>query len=337
MVTWTGAVAVALGLRDRTWRDALGGVAAALLSSIVALPYLAATAGTRAALGLPAMSGHLLRNAGVLVVALAPGTLAVWLRRDDLDAAWRARRSAATVLLVTSSAALLCFLAVPLPLRTEYKFLAAAMLPLGLLVAPALRGIYRKRPAVAAAVLALLLSPVITSAWAVFRWRATDPATSEGRDLHHADPAENALYRWIVERTPRDAVFLDDRLTVPPFARRPLFVGLGLRRPSVDEHDGWELPAAMILAVVTGGDPERIAARRTLAEELLAPSLQPPSESLRDALLRERGGRPLYVIARTDPVRRRLAIAVWLEEVYSSPSAAIFRIVEKARDHSLSP
>src|SRR5262249_201947 len=122
-----------------------------------------------------------------------------------------------------------------------------------------------------------------------------------------------------------------DRLTVPPFARRPLFVGLGLRRPAIGEHDGWELPAAMTVAVVTGGNPERIATRRRLAEELLVPSSPLPSDSLRDALLRERAGRPLCVSGGRGWVRGRVAGAGWLEEVYSGLSAVIFRVADNRR------
>jgi hypothetical protein len=91
-----------------------------------------------------------------------------------------------------------------------YKFLMASLLPLG-----------------------MRMGSAVTEGWP-----ASQPLTRQGAYLEPLDPAERDLCRWIASHTPREALFVDDRLTVPPFGRRRLFVGLPQEAPLPGTHEG---------------------------------------------------------------------------------------------------
>jgi hypothetical protein len=216
-----------------------------------------------------------------------------------------------------------------------YKFLMASMLPLGLLVAAPLRRLTETRPVPALACLLLLFLPMgMGMGRAVTEgWPAAQPLTHRGAYLEPLDPAERGLCRWIAERTPKEALFVDSRLTVPPFGRRRLFVGLPQPAAPPGTHDGWGMPPELILGGVTGADTERAERRRQIALELLAPSAG-PANGILERLRAEAGGMPVYVIARDDSVAARMT-GLGLRPVYREPrepgEPAVFLVTAPAR------
>ncbi|MES1242753.1 MAG: hypothetical protein ABUT39_14145 [Acidobacteriota bacterium] len=314
---WLGATAAWLALRQgpsgraRAFRL----LAAATVGTLPALPYLWLVSAGRSAAGALQVApspGYALRHLAILGVALVLPLLLIAAVRPGLN-----RDGRTTVLILCAAAAQAVFVLGFLSTLVAYKFLMASMLPLGLLAAAPLRRLAEMRPLPALACLLLLFLPMgMGMGRAVTEgWPAAQPLTHRGAYLEPLDPAERGLYRWIAERTPKEALFVDDRLTVPPFGRRRLFVALTQAPPPSGTHDGWGMSSELILGGVTGADTERAERRRQIALELLVSGTRESLERLRE----EAGESPVYVIARDDKVAARMT-GLGLRPVYPEPA-----------------
>jgi hypothetical protein len=307
-------------------------LAAATLGTLPALPYLWQISAGRSAAGalrIAPSAEYVLRHLTILGVALAlPILLIVTVRPRSL------RDERATVLTLCAAAALAVFALAFITPLVAYKFLMASLLPLGLLAAVPLRRLWEARPLPALACLLILFLPLgMRMGSAVTEgWPAAQPLTRKGAYLEPLDPAERDLCRWIASRTPKDALFVDDRLTVPPFGRRQLLVGLSQPSgTSAGTHDGWGMSSELILGEVTGADPETVERRKRITGELLSGRTGPVGDALLESLAAEAEGHPLYVIARGEGIAARLrgaseAVASGLRPVYRGPAASVFRL-----------
>jgi hypothetical protein len=158
--------------------------------------------------------------------------------------------------------------------------------------------------------------------------QVVDLVRSDGRILRHTDPAQDALYSWIAQQTPINAVFIDSYLTIPVLGHRQLLVAVDSRRAEGGlkgyVHDGWLITADEFQRNTTGVDPVRYFPLREAALNLLAPGSE-LVDARSERQLRDYGlGRPLYVVARNEAVRTRLAAASKFTEVYQGAAGTIF-------------
>lgn len=332
---WLAAAAAWLALRPgpsgtaRAFRL----LASATAGTLPALPYLWLISAGRSAAGALQVAlspASVLRNSILLAVALAfPVALLAAVRPTPVLSEWAERgerRGLEAVLIVCAAAAIGVFALGFINPLVAYKFLMTAMLPLGLLVAAPLRRLCEARPAPALACLIVLFLPLGARMGQALTggWPAAQPLTNRGAWLEPLDPAERDLCRWIAANTPPGALFVDSRLTVPPFGRRPLFVGLPQEPVPPGTHDGWGMPPELILGGVTGADLERAERRRQLAVELLSPRAEPLAHGILTRLRDEAEGLPVYMVARDERIAARLA---GFRPVYRGPAGRVFQLV----------
>lgn len=326
---WTAVTFCWLASRRDSRPAAALTAAAATLGALPGLPFLWLVSHGRSAAGSLQESpttAYVLRHGLILLTLLAlPAALAAARARGTV--AWlRARPRSAVLLALCAAAALGVFGLGFLRPLVAYKLLLAALLPIGLLTAVPLRDLYERLPAAALAVLALVLLP---TAWGIgstlsLGWPVTDPLVEQGGFVELIDPAERDLTSWIAGETPRDALFIDRRRTIPPFGRRQLFVALAAEPAPAGVRDGWGMPSELILGEVTGADPGRIERRRRIAETLLDPRSPVTVESSLVKLDVEAEGRAVYIVARDETAAARLSRAAGLRQVWQGPAATVF-------------
>lgn len=327
---WTAVAVCWLASRRDSRPAAVRMAAAAALGALPALPYLWLVSHGRSSTGSlqePPTGAYALRHAWIILTILAlPAALAV-LRARGTTAWLRARPRAAVLLAFCAAAALAVFVLGFIRTLIAYKLLLAALLPLGLLAAVPLRDLYDRLPAAALAVLALVLLP---TAWGIGAtltqgWPVTDPLVERGVFVEPSDPAEHYITSWIAGETPREALFIDRRRTIPPFGRRQLFVALAAEPAPPGTRDGWGMASELLLGEVMGADPERVERRQRIGESLLDPTSLVPLESSLAELDVEAEGRAVYVVARDEKTAARLSRAAGLRQVWHGPAATVFR------------
>jgi hypothetical protein len=192
------------------------------------------------------------------------------------------RRPGATWLALHGLGTLAFALCVHLPLSNEHKFAFLVFVPLALLGAGALPGAaataerrWGRARAVAVAAVLFGTTPALTLAgFLADPTGATDPRVTLSAE-------EAALYRWIREETPLDAVFVDDR-------SRDLVMVHGRRRMLAGTTFGPELAAFPAAA---------LAARRAAQADLYGPVARLDEDV---ATLRGAGGRAFVVFRDAD-------------------------------------
>lgn len=334
--TLAGAAALAAAPDRRRWREA-GTVAAILaIAALALLPYLYAIGHGKQALARPGIAGSaaLAGNLGRHLVTVLPiAVLALSGRR-----AWRPLAAAAPlawrIVAAVALASGAAHLFVDAPDGVQYKALILHSVTLGILAAPVLAALGARRPLIA---FLLLWSFQLPASGDLFlkladEWRVPDPFRRESASLVHADARDEALYRWIREESPPDAVFVDDFLTIPAFGRRPLFVGLDLRRDRIRgprPRDGWGTKPVVLLRVAVGHPDAAIYHRTMAALDLLAEDRDAVSaETLeRVAAL----GRPVYLVARSSALRAvRAGDPAGFAVAFEGDAATVFRVPSPA-------
>lgn len=332
---WVGVALVQLVLieRPRQWRVIIPLASVSAIACVVMLPYLLSITGGKsetAALHFPSIAKLAPNLRTALVLLAVPAGIAICYR-ERFHQYVAANRSIFTFLLLSVAFTLTAFLLAAWPAMIQYKLLVATEIPLGLLIAGPLATMLADRRKLTVCLMALMALPFayrITSA-VVFGYTATDPVFTSGRDLLHQDPEQRALYVWIDKQTPKDAVFLDTYLTVPPLGKRRLWVGLDTRREDGEltgKRDGWLVTAREIHETVVGVDPAALAERVRIAEAVLLGREQPIADATLDELAREVGDRPVFIVARDAGLRQRLAGSARLELDFENQAAAVFRL-----------
>jgi hypothetical protein len=341
IVAGGGAAALAIWLRFPALRRrvVLAGAAAGAGAAAV-LPYLLLAANAQAEAPPLSLAGprHVAAYGANVIFALLPvGALVLWARRDVADAA-RAHAPVFWALGAFAAANALVSAAVtgPVDPGIEYKYRMLSFIVIGLLAGGALAALRRRSAIAAFALLAIFLMPMVNNLRGKIAYGApTDPFREDGVLMGHADPDQDELYRWIAANTPPRAALVDTHLTIPVFARRALFVGTDIRRerdqrePGDAERfrDGWTLDAERTLPQVVGGDADEVARRLAAARAVLdGGSLDRAAEVFIETARRaEIDG--IFVVARDEPARARLAGDPRFERVLASRAAAVFRFV----------
>jgi hypothetical protein len=319
---------------QRSLRVAAGWLAGIVaLGSAAVLPSMlgvtSGKTGSSSAIELTFNYGHIRENGAELVLLLILPALLAWICRKELLESYRRLPHVAGILLGCLAVNLVMYLLIFVPGPSEYKFVLTAVLVMSIPTAMALQILFSTKPAVAVAIMFLVAIPMTMDL--VHQPPAdtvADLVRSDGRNLRHTDPAQDALYRWIAQQTPVNAVFIDTYLTIPVLGHRQLLVGLDSRRAAGGLkgylHDGWLITADEFLRNNTGVDPVRYAALKDAVGRLLATGPDPVDDTLLQRLQDYRRGRPMYVVARDEAVRARLAAAGQFRQVYQGGAGTIF-------------
>ena len=219
---------------------------------------------------------------------------------------------------------------------TSYRLLS--YVPLGLLAGIAVEKLRARAAPAAWALMAVLLLPMVVDLHQKLRKPANiDAFVERGVALHHADPEQDALYRWLSTQTSPRAAVIDSYLTVPVFARRALFVATDARRFGFFRRyrvgpyqDGWGMFTESALAQVVGSPPAEQRARLIAARAALA-GRQLEVASRRLALALGRGDiEELYVVSRDAGAARALEAAPGFARVFGNEVATVFRFTPAA-------
>ena len=309
----------------------VGGV---FLGTLVVVPYLYGVVSGKteaAAMRLASDWSKVAEKAAGMALVVSFVVVLLIVKRSALGGVPRtAANSALAVAAVAVTTALMYVFCFP-PLGNEYKFMALSGLALGILAGGGMRDVFRRHWPIAGLLHVLLLIPVSDLFVSHVRadWEVSDPFREEGIYLHHADPAEDALYTWISTQTDPAAVFVDSRLTIPVFGRRQLYVGLPdrLDRPRGKEvRDGWGMLPRVILRWVSGFSPADIAARQKTAAALCTGTPGAVSDDVLFQLTTDTGTVDVYVVARDRETNHRRSGDKRFQPVFQHHGTTVYRI-----------
>jgi hypothetical protein len=350
-LVWTGLIAsfcaVVVTVAVFRGNGALGTLgrllAVAGVGTLLLLPYFRQISGGSGAPALSMIPGSARSGASFLLApdlrfvslklarwslyVLPLSVLLVWKRRA-LAAAWRSQPRVWTALwaVAATGSGLYVLVTVTPPLSNEYKYLVLACMPLGIAGGLALSELYRTRAALCALVLALFLVPAAGNWIEKFFWHDCNRAVAERIHLRDTDPQRDELYRWIGERTPRDALFIDDELTIPVFGRRQLYIGLGQWF-----EEGWTTAPREIL-LASHYSARQIYARETVAGEFFSRPGAPLPERTLSELRRTSGDREVYVVLRNRGAESKLIADPNFTRVFANDAAVVYKLLRDAAD-----
>ncbi len=337
---WASCVAVAAVALLRERRAALlragALVVCVAVATLLVLPYvlgIGSARGQSSQLQIVLSLGRTLTQGGTLLLTTGIVIVLLILKRRALWGQSPARRTAVLMLIASAAATGLMNVFCAAPLGTEYKFLMLTCLLLGVLAAPCLWDLYRRRPLVALPLHAGLLLPLasflLTAATA--DWQLTDPYHEKGRYLRHADEDQDALYSWIMQNTAADAVFVDSQPTIPVFALRQLYVSMDLRQPSFgpgQPRDGWGMPPYLVLTQSHGYDAGLIEKRMQIVAVLCSGRVSRVGPRVFSELVRTTGEADVYVVARYPGPIEFLAKDHRFHEEFGNAAAVVYRVLK---------
>jgi hypothetical protein len=306
----------------------IGVLGVAIVSALAVFPYLLSLVEPKAPeahIHLAPGLGYALRKLAMYLALVAPLGLVMASERGSLVAIWRARPAESRVLLAAVVVPSLLYFVTAAPLADEFKFQSIAVIGIGILGAPCLAAFHRRRPRFAFLVVTAFLLPMASEVvfTAIEPWSVVDPVVERGTAILAADPDQEDLYGWIRNESPRDAVFVDTWRTIPVLGQRALYVALD-GRPTNGRMDGWKISSDDFLKLIQGYSADAVDRRFRVARAFYAPSEDFIAADTLDAIARDLGERPLYVVARDPTARNRLAVDFHFRSVFSGPAGAIY-------------
>lgn len=245
-------------------------------------------------------------------LATACGFAIAWSVAPLRDA-WRERRPLPVLLGAWAIAMALFALVVRLPQNNDVKFVYECFTACAILCAPRALAVARSHLARPRLATALLLFLWLTPTALTLRGYLID-RTGETREELHPVPGEQSVYRWLRERTPKQAVVVDRdfRDLVAVTAARRLYLG-------TDQPPD--------LAAFPATEMRR---RREAMRDLYGPLAEPDSTLARLTAL----GRPVYVLYRPndppafpEPWRKLAAASRHARVVYDGDGFHVVRIL----------
>jgi hypothetical protein len=288
------------------WRRLLGLALAVAIPSLLALPYLRSVGtseSSQGSIGLTPSLALLGDKAVDLGVFLAVFLLLAYVERAQLLQRVRARDRATIVLLGSIGALSLAYLSVSAPGRNEYKFLLQLAPPAAAFLAIWLRSLLRRHRELTFVLLFLLVLPGANLLGIRPWFEVTDPAQIVGQYQRALDPSADALYQWVADQTPSNAVFIAADLRMPPLGRRSLYIAVDA--PWVG-RDGWGLARNSLLQWHVRRPDADMYRRQSLATIVLSPSWSAPAQVVMREIQSAVPGRELYVHSQSRPVSAKL-------------------------------
>ncbi len=297
-------------------------------AALVAAPYLLSLVAEKAPAAQirPAPSiAYVARKLAMFLALIGPFGLLMLSRRAALLATWRARPFESWVLWVAAVVPSALYLLTEAPLSDEFKFQTVAVVGIGLVGATSLEDLARSRPWLAFLAATAFLVPMANHVlFTAFEVRTVaDAFTEDGTAIVAADADQRALYDWIRHRSDCDAVFVDTGRTIPVFGQRSLYAGLDERRgPAM--LDGWKISSHELLSFIHGYPGEEVDRRLEIARAFYADRNDSIEPEVLAAIENDIGKRPFYVVAREQPLRRRLDRDPRFEAVFEGAAGGIY-------------
>ena len=314
--TWIVLVVLKQGIvvRERLYRSALL-LVSGVLGLLVALPYLRSVSSglaTRMAFFSPPDMMSNLLNLGFCLLPL--GVLIFWQRRELRK---EVRREPLVTLLAICLANAIIYVVIRQPIGTEYKYLLMSAMSLGIAGGVAVASIKERLgmwPYLV--VLAVGLVNPLYETTKKLAWRANDSViyVERGRDVRFKNRAEEELYQWIRESTPRESAFIDTGKFIPVFGQRALYASFDRMRLGVED----------VYEFFFVADSAQLRKRQTLARKIADGTALDAGEKAELQTL----GRPLFVVDRQGKLPGDLAQGEWeLTFTTSSLRHRVYRYV----------
>lgn len=229
-----------------------------------------------------------------------------------------------------STALMYIFLTITPPHSNEYKYLMISSLAWGILASVAMEFLYREKRFICFIFVVILLLP-ISDDWLrkldVNNWQISEPYIEQGMYLLPDGKQEKLLYQWIVHQTPKDAIFLDDKLTIPVFGRRQLYIGLDNHQIDKDPNmkDGWRMDLEELLTIQKYS-PQLLEERKTIVTQIYSPSNQEISSEIINQLNKESKTKEVYVVARQKEISQKLKNSQDFKQVFTNNQTDIYKL-----------
>ncbi len=315
--------------RKRALRPLIAAGAASALGAVCGLPLLLEymsgrtaetsfllTTGANALLH-KAIQDSLLLWPVLALMAARPGDIREWYGRNLA----RSRLVLAACIIL-----LLLHLLVSGPDTSEAKWRAFAFLMLAIAAAAPMHKLVQATPLAAGVVLCLFFSLAMGDlAWKLTRPRDIQEAACEkGRYLHPIDPREDALYTWIADNTPTNALLMDTNLNACVFGRRALYVAM----PTKDAASllGWTYSPQQFMQEIHGHEPAKIQRRRAQVNAILSGA---DTRALTTALTEAASvPRPLFIVCHSPGQTARLETLPdsLITKQYDANGASVFEL-----------
>lgn len=311
----------------------IGILAGTFLGALLMLPYLyqiSAGKSEAAAITLEIFNlPHLLITISRFLLTMLPLAIIIYWKREIFLKTWRDREVESLILtsiiLVTS----LMYITIHMPLSNQYKYLIIACISLAILMSSCIKDLYFSHRLICFAILASFLIPLSSFILSDMRFvTITDPYIEEGKYLIHQDKTEQALYNYISTQTEPNAVFIDNQLTIPVFARRQLYVGLDTQpnNNNFTINNGWAITMKILLNDVNGYAPNLIAKRTEIAQEIFSEKDNNLSQKvfLELANFNKHG---FYIVARNANIHNKLDRYPNFTKVFQSDRTAVYKLL----------
>jgi hypothetical protein len=208
----------------------------------------------------------------------------------------------------------LLYIMLHLPFKNEYKFLLLSTVMLGVVGGIGF-GVMLERHnrLLVCAILIFFLLPTFM----IIKVRSTHARkdqyaySEEGIELHTIYSDDQELYDWIKANTPKNAIFVDEKLGIPVLAQRALLIPTNKARGQ--RHVRGYGPLDLILSLMTGYDQDALQRRSEIIENIYDPSTRLTEEDLKE--LSSLPG-PVYVILRSHALKRKFDTE--FEEVFTT-------------------
>ncbi|MGC1246381.1 MAG: hypothetical protein WA865_09240 [Spirulinaceae cyanobacterium] len=240
------------------------------------------------------------------------------------------KKANTAIAILVATALMYIFLTITPPHHNEYKYLMASSLTWGIVASIAMESLYQENRFICFLLVMILLLP-ISDDWLrklnFNNWQISEPYIEQGMYLLHKDKKENHLYEWISNKTQKDAIFLDNKLTIPVFGRRQLYIGLdnSLQEKSSGFKDGWRMSIEELLSIQKYS-PRLLKRRKNLAKQIYTPLNSEISLETTNQLKETSKDKDVYVVARQPKISQKLAENKAFKQVFTNEETDIYQL-----------
>ncbi len=212
-------------------------------------------------------------------------------------------REALLIILAVIVTNLFLYILICLSWENEYKFFMFSTLGLGIIGGVAFSAMSKRCNNFAMFILLFLF---LSSTYFDMRMKiarlkdVVNTCVEKGKNVYHRDKEEDKLYQWITNNTSLDSIFVDSELTIPVFAKRQLFIGMGEER-DWEKNLGYSAPIKDIL-LMCGYDYNLIEKRRRIVKgiyDITQKSLDKETEDFFSL------NKDIYIVVRTKAIESK--------------------------------
>ncbi len=248
---------------------------------------------------------------------------------------WYHRKKIVVAIAILAATALMyIFLTITPPHGNEYKYLMASSLIWGIIASVAMEILYQENRLICFLLVVVLLLP-ISDDWLrkldISNWQISEAYIEQGMYLLHKEQKENLLYDWIANKTKKDAIFLDDKLTIPVFGHRQLYIGLDNPQPEKNPKfkDGWRMSVEELLTIQKYSST-LLKKRKSIAKQIYSPFETEVSLETITQLRKMSKIKDVYVVARQAGISEKLGNNKAFEQVFTNQETNVYKLLKGA-------